>query len=97
MIVSFLDHATEDIFNGKNTKNTQRRLPPQLHKIAKRKLDMLNAAVALKDLEAPPSNKLEKLKGGRKHQHSIRINDQYRIAFTWIDRGAENVEIVDYH
>ena len=72
-------------------------LTQYLQKIAKRKLDMLNAATTLHDLEAPPSNRLEKLKGDRKHQHSIRINDQYRIVFTWVDHKAKNVEIVDYH
>ncbi len=97
MITSFHDQTTEDIFDGKNTKNTQKRLPSYLHKAAKRKLDMLHAAAILADLEAPPNNKLEKLKGDRKHQHSIRINDQYRIVFSWIDGNAENVEIVDYH
>lgn len=97
MINSFLDQVTEDVFNGKNTKSTQKRLPANLHKIAKRKLDMLNAAVVLDDLKIPPSNRLEKLVGDRKHQHSIRINDKYRIAFTWFDKHAEDIEIVDYH
>lgn len=97
MITSFLDRATEDIFNGKNSKIARKLLPVHLHKIAKRKLDMINAATALKDLEAPPSNHLEKLHGDRKHQHSIRINDQYRIVFTWVDGNADDVEIVDYH
>lgn len=58
---------------------------------------MINAAAVLTDLEAPPSNRLEKLHGNRKHQHSIRINDQYRIAFTWVNDSAEDVEVVDYH
>lgn len=97
MINSFFDSITEDIFDGKNTKNTQKRLPAYLHEAARRKLDMINAASMLKDLEAPPSNRLEKLQGNRKHQHSIRINNQYRIAFTWIDGKAEDVEIVDDH
>jgi|ERR1700733_9430557 len=97
MIVSFLDQTTEDIFDGKNTKNTQKLLPAYLHKVAKRKLDMVHAASILKDLEVPPSNRLEKLHGDRKGQHSIRINDQYRVVFTWVDGSTENVEIVDYH
>lgn len=97
MIRNFLDQATEDIFDGKNTKQTQKRLPAHLNKIAKRKLDMLNIAVMLNDLRVPPSNNLEKLYGDRQHQYSIRINDQYRIAFTWIEGNAEDVEIVDYH
>jgi proteic killer suppression protein len=97
MINSFLDPTTEDIFDGKNTKATQKRLPFYLHKMARRKLDMIHAAAVLQDLEVPPSNRLEKLHGDRKQQHSIRINDQYRIAFTWVDGSAEDVEIVDYH
>lgn len=97
MIDSFLNQATEDIFDGKNTKGTQKILPVHLHKIAKRKLDMINAAADLIDLKTPPSNNLEKLLGKRQHQYSIRINDQYRIAFTWVDGRAEDVEIVDYH
>lgn len=97
MIFSFCDQITEDIFDGKNTKSTQKRLPSSLHDVARRKLDMLNAAVALIDLKVPPSNRLEKLQGDRKHQYSIRINDQYRIVFTWVDGNAESVEIVDYH
>lgn len=97
MIISFLDRATEDIFEEKNSKGARKLLPTHLHKIARRKLDMINAAAVLKDLEIPPSNHLEKLHGERKHQHSIRINDQYRIAFAWIDGNAQDVEIVDYH
>jgi len=97
MIGNFFDQVTEDVFDGKNTKQTQKRLPPHLHVIAKRKLDMLNTAVLLSDLKAPPNNKLEKLHGDRKEQHSVRINVQYRIVFTWVDGIAEDVEIVDYH
>jgi len=97
MITDFFDQTTEDIFDGRNSKKTQKRLPAYLHATARRKLDMINAAYFLKDLEIPPNNRLEKLKGDRSHQHSIRINDQYRIVFTWIDGNAENVEIVDYH
>lgn len=97
MIKSFRDQITEDIFDGEKNKNTRKRLPAHLHKVAGRKLDMINAAIFLRDLKAPPSNRLEKLRGNRKHQHSIRINDQYRIVFSWKDGSAENVEIVDYH
>lgn len=64
---------------------------------ARRKLLLLNAATALNDLLVPPGNRLEALKGNRKGQHSIRINDQWRVCFEWRDGGAENVEIVDYH
>ena len=66
-------------------------------KIALRKLDLIDAAEVLGDLSRPPGNRLEALKGDRKGQHSIRINDQYRICFVWTEDGAENVEIVDYH
>lgn len=66
-------------------------------KIALRKLDMLDAAEALGDLTSPPGNRLEALKGDRKGQHSIRINDQFRICFRWTESGADDVEIVDYH
>lgn len=97
MIVSIYDSVTEDIFNGVDNKKTQKRLPTHLHKIAKRKLDMLHAAATLDDLKIPPSNNLEKLKGDRSQQYSIRINDQYRIVFSWIKNNAENVEILDYH
>jgi toxin HigB-1 len=69
----------------------------QIAQVARRKLDMIVQAVALKDLNAPPANHLEKLKGDRAGQHSIRINDQYRICFVWSEAGAKGVEIVDYH
>ena len=65
--------------------------------MALRKLDMLDAATRLSDLRAPPGNRLEALKGNRRGQHSIRINDQWRICFVWRESGAEMVEIVDYH
>ena len=68
-----------------------------LAKVARRKLLYLDAATSLNDLRSPPGNRLEALKGNRKGQHSIRINDQYRICFVWLDGGAESVEIVDYH
>lgn len=66
-------------------------------KVALRKLDMIDAAAQLGDLKSPPGNRLEALKGDRKGQHSIRINDQFRICFRWGRNGAEDVEIVDYH
>lgn len=65
--------------------------------VAKRKLDMIEAAVNLADLRVPPANRLQSLKGDRKGQHSIRINDQYRICFIWKEDGAYEVEITDYH
>jgi proteic killer suppression protein len=79
MILSFRDQATEDIFNGRDTKPARRACPTALWTVAHRKLDQLNAAVALTDLRAPSANRLEALKGNRRGQHSIRVNDQYRV------------------
>jgi toxin HigB-1 len=97
VIVSFADKGTEDVFDGHTTKSARRACPSDLLRIARRKLDMLNQAATLGDLRVPPSNRLEKLKGGREGQHSIRINDQWRVCFRWTESGAEDVEIVDYH
>jgi proteic killer suppression protein len=95
VIASFADACTEDIFNGRNTK-VARRIPKDLWSVARRKLSMLDYATDLRDL-ATPGNNLEKLKGGLAGKHSIRINDQFRIVFTF-DRGdAANVVIADYH
>ena len=96
MILSFGDQATEDIFEGKDSKAARRVLPRELHPNAHRKLDQLDAAVSLNSLSLP-GLRLEKLKGDRAGEHSIRINDQYRICFRWTQRGPEQVEIVDYH
>lgn len=97
MIKSFRTRATEDIFRADSTKEARAICPQTLWKVARRKLDQLQAAEALNDLRFPPGNRLEALRGDRSGQHSIRINDQYRICFRWIDTGAEDVEIVDYH
>lgn len=97
MILSFRDQATEDIFNGRDTKPARRACPTALWTVARRKLDQLNAAVALTDLRAPPANRLEALKGNRRGQHSIRVNDQYRVCFQWTSEGPQHVEITDYH
>ena len=97
MIISFSDSGTEDIFDGKRSKKAGKVCPPNLWGIAHRKLDMLNQAEVVEDLRSPPGNRLEKLKADRDGQHSIRINDQYRICFSWTSNGPENVEIVDYH
>jgi len=72
-------------------------LPNDIQRIARRKLEVLDAAESLNDLRVPPSNRLEKLKGERSHQHSIRVNDQWRICFEWRGEDAYAVEIVDYH
>jgi len=93
MIRSFKGQDTETVFNGCFV----RRLPKPVAVLAARKLNQLYAATQLDDLRVPPGNRLEALIGNRKGQHSIRINDQWRICFTWKDGGADAVEIVDYH
>jgi toxin HigB-1 len=97
MIVSFKNRATEDIFDGLDSKAARKLCPPNLWSIARRKLDQINAIASLDELTIPPGNRLELLKGDRKGQHSIRINQQYRICFTWTQDRAIDVEIVDYH
>ena len=93
MIKNFADRETEQIFRGQHS----RRLPSDLQRIALRKLVQVNAAASLEFLRVPPGNRLEKLSGKRAGQHSIRINDQWRICFRWRDGDAHDVEIVDYH
>lgn len=97
MILSFANAATEDIFNGRRSRAAGQCCPADLWTVARRKLNQLNAAVSLESLTRPPGNRLEPLKGDRRGQHSIRINDQYRVCFRWTEEGAEHVEIVDYH
>jgi proteic killer suppression protein len=93
MINSFKCKETERIFKGQFSS----RLPQAIQRLAARKLDYLDGAGDLKDLSSPPGNLLEALKDDRAGQHSIRINDQWRICFVWRDNNAYNVEIVDYH
>ena len=93
MIKNFRSRETEKIWNGVRSK----RLPQDIQQIARRKLRMLNNARSLNDLRVPPANRLEALKGSRSGQQSIRVNDQWRICFVWVDGDAVNVEIVDYH
>ncbi|GAB4578813.1 MAG: type II toxin-antitoxin system RelE/ParE family toxin [Anaerolineales bacterium] len=93
MIESFASKETEKIFLGKLST----KLPKDIQRTARRKLLYLDDAEDLQDLLAPPGNRLEKLKGDRAGQYSIRINDQWRICFDWTDDRAKNVEIVDYH
>jgi len=93
MIRSFACTETERIFQG----DYSRKLPTQIQAVARRKLRMLHAAVKLDELRIPPANRLEALKGDRKSQHSIRINEQWRLCFTWTANGPAGVEIVDYH
>ena len=97
MIESFANQATEDIYDGINSTAARRLLARELLKIAVRKLDQIDSAVVLDDLRVPPGNRLELLRADREGQHSIRINDKYRICFIWTESGAVNVEIVDYH
>jgi proteic killer suppression protein len=93
MIRSFADRVTERLFQRERVRG----LPPALLRVALRKLVQLDAATVLDDLRVPPGNRLEKLRGDRAGQHSIRINDQWRICFRWRDGDAFDVEIVDYH
>ena len=93
MIRSFADRETALIWSGTQS----RRLPSEIQAVALRKLRMLNQARRLTDLQVPPGNRLEALKGNRRGQYSIRINQRWRICFMWREGGPENVEIVDYH
>lgn len=93
MIRSHRNSVTEAIASGKAPKG----FPSNIVRSAQRKLSMIQEADRLEDLLAPPGNRLEALKGDRKGQHSIRINDQWHVCFIWSDGGAEQVEIVDYH
>ena len=95
--VQFKDGATKAIFDGAASPATRRALPTQLHEIARRKIDMILSASSLVDLTKPPGNRLEALRGKRKGQHSIRINDQYRVCFRWRIDGPCDIEIADYH
>jgi proteic killer suppression protein len=97
VIVSFKDQATEDIFNGVNSKAARKACPQTLWRIASRRLDQLDSVQLLEELKVPPGNRLEKLSGNRKTEHSIRINDQFRICFIWGKSGPKNVEVTDYH
>jgi len=93
VIKNFASRETENLFRGRSPQ----RLPGDLQRRTLRKLSAINASVALGDLRRIPGNQLEKLKGARSGQHSVRINDQWRICFVWRDGDAHEVEIVDYH
>ena len=93
MIAGFRDADSERLW----TTGRCRRLPVQLHRQALKKLYILHAALAVENLSVPPGNRLEKLRGDRQGQYSIRINDRYRICFAWRDGSAFDVEVVDYH
>ena len=92
MIVSFADRATERLFGGERVPRLGR-----IERAATRKLEMLDKAHELRDLASPPNNRLEALKGNRRGEHSIRINDQWRVCFRWTAAGPADVAIVDYH
>ncbi|WP_312238604.1 type II toxin-antitoxin system RelE/ParE family toxin [Stenotrophomonas sp.] len=91
-IVSFRCITTKSLFIGRRVRRFQ-----DIQRVAMRKLAMLDAAVRLKDLRIPPANRLEPLRADRAGQHSIRVNDQYRLCFTWTDAGPADVELCDYH
>ena len=93
MIRSFKDSETAKIYARQRSK----KLPTDIQQVALRKMRMLNNALNLQDLRVPPANRLEKLSGDREGQHSIRINDQWRLCFEWRDGDAYSVEIADYH
>ena len=92
MIVSFADQDTADLFSGKRVKRFA-----NIASVAERKLQQIDSVATLEALRAPPGNRLEALVGNRKGQHSIRVNDQWRVCFVWKKDGVYDVEIVDYH
>jgi len=94
VIKTFADKSTEEFWR---TGKSQAMPPANLRKVAKRKLAMVDSATQLEDLRVPPGNRLERLRGDREGQHSIAVNDQYRVCFQWQDGDAYDVEIVDYH
>lgn len=96
MIASFADLSTMDIYDGDNTREA-RKIPKDIWSVARRKLDQIQAAEELGDLRAPPSNRLEKLRGNLAGRWSIRINDQFRVVFRWEDGVAHEVCVTDYH
>lgn len=96
MIRTFGNSATEDFFHGRRTANS-RTVASTIRASALRKLDLINAAANVDDLRSPPGNRLEKLTGNLDGFHSIRINQQWRVIFKWVDGAAEEVQIVDYH
>ncbi|MCX6071043.1 MAG: type II toxin-antitoxin system RelE/ParE family toxin [Chloroflexi bacterium] len=97
MIRSFADAGTADVFDGRDSPAARRACPPSLWPVAQRKLDQVNRVRDLNALAVPPGNRLERLRGARAGQYSIRLNDQYRLCFRWEDGYADEVEITDYH
>ena len=97
MIASFKNDGTEDIFDGVDSNIARKCCPKSLWSVARRKMDQLNRVRELNELNIPPGNRLERLKGERKNQYSIKVNQQYRICFVWKEGYAYEVEITDYH
>jgi proteic killer suppression protein len=97
MIRSFANTGTEDIFNGEDSTQARKTCPKTIWRIAVRKLDQLDSIERLNELRIPPGNRFESLSGDREGQFSIRINEKFRICFTWSEQGPCDVEIVDYH
>lgn len=97
VIRTFADGATEDLFNGVSTRRARQACPVALWPVARRKLTQLNRVRDLAELRMPPGNRLERLRGDRAGQHSIRINDQYRVCFRWEEGYADQVEVAVYH
>ena len=97
MIRSFADAATEDLFNGLSSRRARQACPAAIWPVVRRKLTQLNRVRDLQELSIPPGNRLERLKGDRAGQHSIRIDDQNRVRFRWENGYADEVEVTDYH
>jgi proteic killer suppression protein len=97
VIRSFRDRGTEDIFDGSDTPAARWTCPRAVWAVARRKLDQVNRVRDLRDLAVPPGNRLERLRGDRSAQHSIRVNEQYRVCFHWETGDAYEVEITEYH
>ena len=96
MIQSFSDETTADLFRERNTR-ASRRIPRELWRMVQRKLKVLDAAARIEDLQTPPGNRLERLKGRQAGRYSIRVNDQYRVTFKWESGSASEVRVEDYH
>ena len=97
VIKSFADSATEDLFDGRDSRRARRACPIALWPIVRRRLTQLNRVGDLRELNVPPGNRLARLRGDRAVQHSIRINDQYRVCFRWEGGYADQVQVTDYH
>lgn len=97
MIRSFADRGTEDVFDGADSRAARKACPSALWLVARRKLTQINRVKDVRELAVPPGNRLERLRGDRLGQWSIRVNDQYRICFRWENGHADEVEITDYH